>query len=94
MFRTIESLVFMAPVFVAFFYDLPIFVLTLVICGTLYALWTRYFKGLLSDGQVDSYEAVYDDDNKTRTYRLADLNPPWTLWVVWISVIVYSIFFM
>jgi len=93
-FRTIESLVFVAPILVAFFYDLPTFILVLLISGTLYALWTRYFKRSLSNEEVESYEAVYDENNKTRVYRLADLSPPWTMWVVWISVIIYSIFLM
>ena len=93
-FRTIESLVFSVPILVAFFYDLPTFILALLISGTLYALWASYLKRSLSDEEVDSYEAVYDENNKTRVYRLADLSPPWTMWMIWISVLIYSIFFM
>lgn len=93
-FRTLESLVFAVPICVAFFYEVPVFLVTIVICGTMYGLWTRFFKSRRSRDDIKAYEAVYDEGNKTEAYRLSELNPPWTMWLVWIAVIIWAIAFM
>ena len=90
----LESLIFGAPICIAFFYKLPVFLLTIVICGTLYGLWTRYFRSRLSQDDLEAYKAVYGEDKKIEVFRLSDLNPPWTMWLVWIAVLIYTILFM
>lgn len=93
LFRAVESLIFAAPVFVAFFQDsLLAFLLTVFICVMLYALWTRLVKRHLTEGDVESYEAVYDEP-PTQVFRLSEL-VPWPIWLLWIGVIVYTVFFL
>lgn len=93
-FRTLESLIFATPIGVAFFYELPAFLLTVVICGTIYGIWTRYFRTRLSQGDSEAYKAVYSENDKIKVFQLSDLNPPWTLWLAWIAVVIYGIALM
>jgi hypothetical protein len=92
LFRAFESLIFAAPVFVAFFQDsLFVFLVTVFICVLLYALWTRLLKRHLTESDVESYDAVYEEP-PTRVFRLSELIP-WQIWLLWIGVLAYSIFF-
>lgn len=92
LFRAVESLIFAAPIFIAFFQDsIFVFLLTVFICVLLYALWARLLKRHLTEGDVESYEAVYEEP-PTQVFRLSDL-VPWQIWLLWIGVIVYTIFF-
>ena len=93
MFRTVESLIFAAPIVAAFFQDsLFVFLLTVLICVLLYALWARLIKQISSEEDVESYGAVYDKP-ATRVFRLSDL-VPWPIWLLWIAVLVYSFFIL
>lgn len=90
-FRTVERLIFAAPVLAAFFQDsLFVFPLTVLIYFLLYALWTRLIMRHLCEEDVESYEAVYDEP-ATRVFRLSGF-VPWQIWLLWVAVLVYSIF--
>ena len=93
-FRTVESLIFSTPIVAAFFQDsLFAFLLTVLICVLLYALWTRYIKQRVSEEDGESYEAVYDEKNRLRVYRLSEIIP-WPIWLLWIAALLYSFFFL
>ena len=92
-FRTVESLIFAAPIVAAFFQDsVFVFLLTVAICALLYSLWARYIKRHMSEDHVESYETVYDE-SKTRVFTLSDL-VPLRIWLLWIAVLVWSLLFL
>jgi hypothetical protein len=83
---------FVAPaVIVHILYGVPMSLLALLVCAAMNLAWSQWLKGRLSKDDIEAYEAVYDDSNQTEVFRLSNLNPPWTMWAVWIAAVIYLI---